>query len=89
MKKNLFAAISLCSFFLNGCATAISDQKVISNTSTLTRDEIVSIQNRNQIGADTFYTAVAKNGTKYNCQFHGGDYVDLGAIKDSKCEKSK
>jgi hypothetical protein len=87
MRKNLFVAISLCGFLLNGCATVTSDQKVIANASVVTGDEIISIQNRNQVGVDTFYTATAKSGTKYNCQFNGGDVISFGIIQHSKCEK--
>ena len=72
---------------LGGCATVTSDQKVIANASAVTGDEIVSIQNRNQVGVDTFYTALAKSGTKYSCQFNGGDVISFGIIQHSKCEK--
>ena len=85
MKKHLLVTITLCS--LTGCATVTSDQSVISNASAITGNEIVSIQNRRQIGLDTFYTAIAKDGTKYSCQFNGGDVLSFGVVQHPKCEK--
>lgn len=87
MRKILLATFIFYGFLLNGCATVTSDEKVISNASVVTGDEIVSIQNRNQVGVDTFYTATAKSGTEYSCQFNGGDVISLGIIQHSKCEK--
>lgn len=78
--------VSLCGFVLGGCATVLSDQQVIDNASAVAGTEIVSIENRRQVGVDTFYIATAKDGTRYNCQFNGGDVISLGIVQHQKCE---
>jgi hypothetical protein len=72
---------------LVGCATVSSDQRVIDTTSAVTGEQIVAINNRGQVGTDTFYTATSISGTKYKCQFNGGDLISFGVIQHAKCDK--
>lgn len=87
MKMKEYVNIIVLAGLLAGCVTVTSDQQVIANASAVTADEIVSIQNRKQVGVDTFYTATAKSGTKYSCSFNGGDVISFGIVQHSKCEK--
>lgn len=85
MSRHLIVGL-LCGCALGGCATVLSDKQVIDNASAVAGTEIVSIENRREVGFDTFYIATAKDGTRYNCQFNGGNVISLGLVQLQKCE---
>jgi hypothetical protein len=90
LKANaVLVSVAVLGLALTGCVSVTSDKQVLENTAGITGVDIVSIKNRRQVGVDTFYQAVAKNGDLYNCQYNGGDIASIGIIEQQKCELAK
>lgn len=87
MKQSVVSLITI--LFLAGCASVISNEKIIENSSVAAGKKIVSIGEVKRIGFDSFYEAKAEDGTIYSCSFNGGTVASAGIVQFQKCEVKK
>ena len=87
MKKSLASLMTV--ILLAGCASVISKETIIENSSIAAGKKIVSIGGVKKIGFDSFYEAKAEDGTVYSCSFNGGTVASAGIVQFQKCDVKK